>query len=284
MLQIFNDTVLDAEFKDNGYVVVDFLSREKCSALKDALMSMDAGVNKKFYASLWSSDKEYRLKVDALIKGAFAEKVKSLFHSNYAPFFADVLVKKPSLFDKFQIHQDWSFVDESKYISLFIWVPLVDVDKQNGYLQIMEKSHRIFRNIRGANIPQPYDKIKSHIERKYLKGIPLPAGKAVIFSQALIHASPPNRSFNDRVAAGLMMLPKEAPIFHYMRDGNNPTLIRKYAVDYNFFMNYSMGKNFADMLYAKNMSLPQGVTEEGQLPYKEEYLTVAAFDEAYSKA
>ena len=284
MLQIFNDTVLDAEFKDKGYITVDFLNRDECDALYTELMKLDSGVDKKFYASLWSSDKEYRLTVDRLIKAAFTEKVKSLFHSNYAPFFSDVLVKKPSLFDKFRIHQDWSFVDETKYTSLFIWCPLVDVNKQNGYLQIMHKSHKIFNNIRGANIPQPYDKIKSYVERKYLKGIPLPAGKAIIFNQALIHASPPNRSLKARVAAGMMMLPKEAPIYHFVRDNEDPALIHKYSVDYDFFMNYSMGKDFADMLYAKTMVLPQGVKEEGQIGYSERYVTTAEFDDICSKA
>ncbi len=282
LAQIFNDTALDHEFKENGFVTVDILNRDECDALRTKLLKLDSGVKKRFYASLWSSNKEYRLTVDRLIKEAFGKKVKSLFHSNYAPFFSDVLIKKPSFFDKITVHQDWTFVDESQYQSIFIWCPLVDVDKWNGCLQVVPKSHRILRALRGANVPQEHDHIKKYIERKYKKRLELPAGKAVIFTQAMLHASGPNHTLNTRVSAGLLMLPANDKVYHYVRNAAQPNVLNKYVVDYDFFMNYNTGKDFADALYSQTIDTPNGVFQAETVPFKENYLTAEQFDKAYN--
>lgn len=282
LAKIFNDIALDREFKENGYIIVDILSRGECDVLRAELMKLDSGVKKRFYASLWSSNKQYRLTVDSLIKKAFGNKVKLLFHSNYAPFFSDVLIKKPSFFDRITVHQDWTFVDESRYQSIFIWCPLVDVDKHNGCLQVVPKSHRVLRALRGANVPQEHDHIKKYIERKYKKRIELPAGKAVIFSQAMLHASGPNHTFNTRVSAGLLMLPVNEKIYHYVRNASQPNVLNKYVVDYDFFMNYNTGKDFANALYSKTIDLPNGVLESETVNFNENYLTAEQFDKAYN--
>jgi hypothetical protein len=252
MRQIFKNEQLDIQFKELGYIIVDLIDRKTALDLYKTCIQFQSNVNATFYTSLWSSNVEYRKKVDNLILETLKEKVATLFF-DYVPFFGDLLVKQPSLNKDFPIHQDWTFVDEEIFTSAYIWCPLQDVNYLNGNLQIVEKSHKFLDKIRGANVTVSYEKIKDKIASKYLKNIKLKAGQAIIFNQALLHASPPNRSLKTRIAMGLLMLPVEAKVFHYYYD-EKEAVLKRIEADKLFFMTYSENIDFKEGL--KSISYP----------------------------
>lgn len=256
--KIFNDDALDAEFARSGYIVIDAIPTERCKELYSQVKALDSHVDATFYTSLWSSDAEYKRKANQIIFGELEGFAAKVFH-NYRPLFGDLLVKRPSLFKDFALHQDWTFVDESQYSSIYIWVPLQDVNYINGYLQVVRGSHRILDKVRGANVKVSYEDIKPQIAKHHLEGVKLRAGQAIIFSQALLHASPPNRSLNTRIAMGLLMVPKEADLFHYVYDKQGNTLY-KLKVDVDFFLNYSNHIDFSASLEGSAFKLPEGST------------------------
>src|SRR5690606_33637734 len=45
-------------------------------------------------------------------------------------------------------HQDMSFVDESRFRSYAIWIPLVGTSLENGALQVLPGSHLVLDNLR----------------------------------------------------------------------------------------------------------------------------------------
>ncbi len=251
--EIFKCQILDKEFKDNGYVIVNLLDELTAKRLYQEVVNYDSGVQSHFYTSLWSKNEEYRKKVDGLIQEQIGKRISSYFN-NYNPLFGDLLIKKPSLLKDFPIHQDWTFVDEEIYTSIYIWCALQDVNYLNGNLQIVEKSHQYLDKIRGANIQVSYESIKTKIQKKYLKNIPLKAGHAIIFNQALLHASPPNRSFKTRIALGLLMVPNEATIYHYYFN-KNKNKIQRIIADKDFFMRYGELVDFQNALKENNFIL-----------------------------
>ena len=111
------------------------------------------------------------------------------------------------------IHQDITFVDESRYQSLALWCPLVDTDPGNGCLFAAPGSHRWNTGPRGPGTPYPYRALDTAIQKR-LTAIPMRAGSAVIFCQKLFHASPPNRSGGTRVAVTGLVVPQRgaAPV------------------------------------------------------------------------
>lgn len=254
MRKIFKNEQLDIQFKELGYVVVDFMDRKTALDLYKTCIKFESNVNAKFYTSLWSSNVGYRKKVDDLIVQTLKEKATDLFF-DYIPFFGDLLVKQPSLNKNFPIHQDWTFVDEETFASAYIWCPLQDVNYLNGNLQVVEKSHKFLDKIRGANIVVSYEEIKDKIANKYLKSIKLKAGQAIIFNQALLHASPPNRSLKTRIAMGLLMLPIEAKVFHYYYDVEE-AVFKRIEADKHFFMTYSENIDFKEGLKNNSISYP----------------------------
>jgi hypothetical protein len=252
MRRIFNIDNYDKQFKELGYIIVDLIDHTRAKELYNQCVQFESNVDAPFYTSLWSSNLEYRTKVDKLIQETLKNEISELFY-NYSPLFGDLLVKRPSLLKEFPIHQDWTFVDEQEYTSVYIWCPLQDVNYLNGNLQVVEKSHKYLDKIRGANITVSYENIKQKISKKYLKNIKLKAGQAIIFNQALLHASPPNRSLKTRIAMGLLMLPNEAKVYHYFKDSSNND-IKQIEVDKEFFMNYSKNIDFKLNLKENNLS------------------------------
>lgn len=257
MKKIFINEELNIQFNTQGFIVLKQVLKFNFSESYTLFNNLNAGVDGKFYASLWSKDRQYREKVDIEIKKRLEFIIKD-YMFEYESFFGDLLVKKPSLNHTFEWHQDWTFVDEEKFSSVYIWCPLQDVNKQNGCLMVLPRSHLNYKEIRGSNIAPTYNKdtLKEKIKEEAIY-LPLKKGDVVIFNQALFHASPANRTFKNRLAIGLLCLPKNQPIHHYhynLKTKQN----EKYKIDYDFIMNFSNEQNFIDNLYSLKLEKPKG--------------------------
>lgn len=254
---VFKDKNLEKIFKEDGFVILKDAVSFDFKTSYNYFNELQSNVNGKFYASLWSNDRKYRENVDNEIKKRLSI-ISEKYLENYESFFGDLLVKKPSLNHKFDWHQDWTFVDEEKYSSVYIWCPLQDVSKTNGCLMVIPGSHLYYNNIRGSNIKPVYNitdiETLAKEKKQYLS---INKGDVIIFNQSLFHASPPNRTFKNRLAIGLLCLPKNVDIFHY-HFNNEQQKIEKYKIDYDFIMNFSNEQNFIKNLYSLNLQKPKG--------------------------
>jgi hypothetical protein len=136
-------------------------------------------------------------------------------------------------------HQDWSFVEEPLFDSATIWCPLVDVDRRNGNLQVIPRSHLIDHYIRARFMNKPFDAIDPEQMSAMLIDIPMKAGEAIMLNSRLIHASPCNLSGVCRVAASLVIAPAQASLFHWAADPREKMEIKKLAVTEDFFWQFS---------------------------------------------
>jgi len=234
---IFQDKTLQNQFDLHGYIVVDFLSKNEVKALAQAYDPKDFGNPQGFYSTSFSLNEQVKEKLHTLVDELVQSKAANIFNS-FTSLGSCYLSKAPGELGEMPIHQDWTVIDESRYDSITMWVPLQDVNSNNGAMQVIPGSHRFSNALRSPSLPNPLSNIQEEL-RSDLIEVPLNAGQAIIFSQALIHASPANKSEKNRLAVTYGLIPEEAQLLFYH---GVETEIEKHHVPVEFFQQYNNRK------------------------------------------
>jgi ectoine hydroxylase-related dioxygenase (phytanoyl-CoA dioxygenase family) len=230
MEEMFVDKSRQLFFNENGYVLLKgVVSKDVLSALEDVFNKHygEAGVDREFYTTHWSPNEEYRRKISNEVNNLVWPVVSDVLN-NYKAIFGYYLAKFPSQNSTVTLHQDWALVDEAKYTSLSAWLPLVDVNRENGCFQVVRGSHRYFNNPRGMGIEMPYNDYIDYIADNCLEDVPMQAGDLLLFDHKLLHASPPNASNKPRIAAGMVLIPEQAEVLHYFYDEQKSGYFKKH--------------------------------------------------------
>jgi len=229
--RILSDDHLDKALLKEGYVVVPFLDEEAVSGLKTFFHeNHPQGVNG-FYATAHATDIAFRQRMNDRIKEAFAGPIAQYF-SGCKALGGSFVVKSKENTSRLHPHQDWNIVDEDKFRSFNIWVPLVDLNERNGAIRVMPRSHGWVRNFRGPNIPDAFENVQEDIWKR-MKPLHMRAGEALVYDHRLFHASDPNTTDDLRVAAVFGIIPEAAQMFYYFgRDGK----VEVYESSVEFFM------------------------------------------------
>lgn len=246
---IFRYSPLQALFRNEGYVVVPLLSGQDIAELDQLAVQQtpQSEVSLPFYTSIWSDNVLYRESVDAAIKKVLTKALEK-YLLDCQPVFANFMVKNPGDNSQLIPHQDWNFVDEAKYDSVTVWCPLVDVNEENGNLQVIPRSHKLNNFIRGRFFDAPFPQMNNELIDSRLKSLPMKAGEALILNSRLIHASPPNRSRSVRIAASVVMAPLEAELVHYViEDAASKKSYKKLHITPRFFTDYSCYDSLASL-------------------------------------
>ncbi len=226
MISLLKDAIQEGRLVQDGVVKIPFLSDHQLNELRrfHSEIHPNGQLPKVFdniYMTSWCPDLPYKL--------AIKEKLEEVFHQAYERHFQHFrslnhvfIIKNPGKETTFNIHQDWSVVDETQWPSYNIWVPLEDVDEQSGAMWIIKKSHRLTANIRGAGQLFPNYMDAMDQLRPYMVNFPMKAGEALVFRHSTIHGSPPNVSNKPRVVAAASIIPSEAPLrIHFQAIGSN---------------------------------------------------------------
>lgn len=215
--RVFTDDDLQRRFDRDGYVIVDFLSDDEVRTLRTWWESHPDAVNQRPFApSTLSTDVTYRLNVTKLI-GAVYDMPRRGFLDDYRFIVANFLSKVPHGGEVF-VHQDPSFVFDHLYTAVEFWVPLVDVDHDNGCMRVIRGSHRLNTTLRPSEPYFPYDHLSAMMYAECMTELPMRAGQALIFTQMLFHSSLPNQTDAYRVAAGGLYVPTEAQLLYVNPD------------------------------------------------------------------
>jgi ectoine hydroxylase-related dioxygenase (phytanoyl-CoA dioxygenase family) len=232
---IFLNEKLQAEFELNGYVCLPMLNLDEINSLRDHYEKSGIGTQEGFYSSSFSTDEALKEKLERTIQELVSKKTKDLFTS-YKNLGACFLSKAPGQKGEMPLHQDWTVVDENEFDSITIWIPLQDVSPENGAMQVIPGSHRFSTILRSPFFPNPLSGIEEELKAD-LVSVNLKAGEAIIFSQALIHASPANKGINNRIAVTYGLIPQEAQLQFYYK--NELGKGEKYEVPLDFFKQYN---------------------------------------------
>jgi Phytanoyl-CoA dioxygenase (PhyH) len=233
------DPRLEAGLERDGYAVADFLTAEEVARAQAVFDSLDTEVHRQaFGSSLQSSDLDYRRTVDRELKRLFAPHVEPAFNG-YRLCFANFTLKRPmNGLGEMPFHQDPTFVDESRFQSLGIWCPLVDVDEENGCLFVVPGSQRLNLGPRGPFTSFPYEALVPLIRERFLQPVRMRAGQALVFCQKLFHTSPPNRGAALRVCATALLAPAGARLRFYDQKGDR---MEVFEVDDLFYTRHVLG-------------------------------------------
>lgn len=134
----------------------------------------------------------------------------------------DLSVKPPSPASELGPHQDFSLIDERHWRSLYLWIPLVDTDEDNGTLHVVPGSHRFTNAIRSQHVPAVFDEVLPLVHESAVR-LDCRAGDLVLMVSGVVHFSPPNRTDEVRLAAHGIVKPRAAPLVFYYADDETPT-------------------------------------------------------------
>jgi ectoine hydroxylase-related dioxygenase (phytanoyl-CoA dioxygenase family) len=244
MTTIFShDYRLSETFCQEGYVMIGLLSNTEVNSLMAAYCRLRVPGRPGFDATILSRDRTYRQSVDQAIRDLISPPVCALLTEYRVAFCSFVVKSANSIASRVPIHQDWSFVEESRFASLGLWCPLVDVDLHNGCLQVVRGSHKFSPAPRAACTPFAYPEIIPYLEAECLESIPMRAGQALLFDQRLFHCSPPNLSSSERIAATAVLVPHEAKLqYYHLVEPRDPNRIEVFEVEDDFYLSHIPGR------------------------------------------
>lgn len=278
MVPLFKNTAHQDFFEKNGYLLLPALNQEDISQLRDLYGELGIKDEKGygFHVAMDNADKALVQKMVTKITDVALPKVQEYLHETQL-FTASFVVKEPNPQGVVPPHQDWSFVEnEVDHCSVTCWIPLQDVNMDNGCMGVIKGSNHFFESHRPSPSPQVETPLKKHMFTifPFLELIEMKAGEALIFNNKTIHASPPNITNETRLAIGLGFTQKEAEIRHYyLKPGTNDTLL-KYQITPDFFLKYDNSQ--LSELYNKGLAI-DGIGEPEEMPYVFEDLDAEAF-------
>lgn len=249
--RIFKDDAMQARFQKQGFLVVPFIDEAEIKYLNDFFDSLHPDLPKEgFVSGSYSQDFSYKKKASDEIVKVFSKHYERLF-VDYQPFGAAFLFKMPSQNSELAIHQDWTIVDEEKFVALNCWVPLIDVNETNGALQIVPGTHYdALKTLRSPTLPFFFSGNDDVVVEA---SIPMcvKAGEAVILNQSVIHYSRANLSNQIRKAITAGVKSKGTPMqFNYKDNSKHANEIEVFEMPEDFLLSF---KNFASDIFQRPM-------------------------------
>jgi hypothetical protein len=252
---LFKDKILQAELEQNGFIVIPFLNTDEVEKLNLFYSSVHNNQDpphfiEDIHMTTWCTDLEYKLNVSTNLIQLFTEPSNRYF-DKIRRLNNVFIVKKSGKQTSFKVHQDWNVVDETKYQSVNVWIPLQDVDESTGALWVLKGSHKLNRKIRGAGYLFPdYGNYTSELEKAAVL-VKLKAGEAIVFYHSVIHGSPPNMGNKNREAACFSVIPEEAPLCIYFQPEKEKTLEVHQPMD-DFMFHYTELRKQAHLIPPSN--------------------------------
>ena len=156
------------------------------------------------------------LAINKGIKEIVSEPLRAVF-PDYDYFIGHFVAKPANSTDYFSLHQDWNIVDEKRYRSYQVWIPLQFTYPDNGGIFAVAGSHKFFYNFRSGSYGIPFlkfdDKIKSLVT-----DVIVPPGSVYIFQNGLFHGSYPNQTNEKRIAVIANFVEKIAPTYYFHKN------------------------------------------------------------------
>jgi len=243
---IFKDDVLNKEFLENGYIIVPLLEQKQISRLLSFYKELYPDGVKGFFTTTFANNEEHRTKVNNEIRSVSITSLESYF-KDFKTYFSSYIIKAPGEDSELILHQDMTLVDETIFTGINVWTPLIDLDSENGAIQILPKSHRLMPSYRGSSLPDIYDNVKEEVKNLMIPCY-LKAGEAIIFDQSIMHYSPPNLSSIERPVINTFVAHKDAKIRTCYWDKKMQNQIEIFEHDEDFLKKF---ENFGHNIFSR---------------------------------
>ncbi len=261
---IFKDLLLNEKLAGDGFVIVPFLEEVEVERLQNAFHDEIPRPPDGFYATTHEPDSVFKKRISEAIKNEIAE-AGSRWFGQVNLLGGAFISKSPGIKSTLPLHQDWNIVDESLDRSFNIWIPLVDVNEENGAVMVLKGSHNKQETYRGPNLPPVLSGISDEV-LKHMITLPMTTGQALIYDHALWHASPENQTKDIRPAAVLGMIPIDARMKFYYKEDRK---IEEYHATPDFYLTSNPQEG------------PVGLEKIRDIPYAQKELSREEFFSIY---
>ena len=233
----FRDETVQAKFDRNGYVVIDFISAEAAGVIARKFYELHQQIPGGFYSAAFNPDDNFRKEIFDHTEKIFQRALEENFQ-HIKKLGATFLCKAKGEAGKVNVHQDWMVVDEKKFSSATVWVPVLDTNEENGTLRVLPGSHLFFDEFRSNNIPVCYDQHKELIWENMIT-VPVKAGQAFVLNHAVIHGSSANQTNQERLVIAYGVTSENAPLlFYYQNADAKNNRVEKFEMPDDFFLQY----------------------------------------------
>ena len=245
------------KFDEEGYVVLNLFSPNQIDNLIDITSIVDIQSVSDFFYSLIELPSSQNKQIHESISSVILPALDNIF-INYRNIAASFLVKPGNTMSELMLHQDWCYTDETEYNTITCWIPLCDVNEDNGAVFLIPGSHK-FINIRSASYPTERI-LSSEIGNRNCLPINLNVGQMLCFNPAIWHGSYPNKKNINRSVVTTIIMSNEAPFLYFQKQNDQNCDV--YELNDDCFENY-----LNKMAYG---TLPDGLIKVRNINYKHE--------------
>jgi hypothetical protein len=167
--------------------------------------------------SLFNLSPKLSLSLSEKLKKIIVPKLTELFFDFNSMVFS-YIKKDFSTKNEFEFHQDWSYTNRKKHLTLTGWLALHDIDENNGCL-IFTKNYNNFKNIVSSSYKTK--RFKSNmLHNSAIIKVPLKKGEIIFFNPQAFRGSMPNNSNIERRVITFIVKPKKAPFLYFQKLNN----------------------------------------------------------------
>lgn len=258
-VNILVDESQNLQLERDGYAILPFLTKEEVRQLSDFFYANHTQLPDGMYATSHSPDFSLRKQMNDEIQRVCSRAISQHF-KNAKALGATFMAKSKGQNGSIHPHQDWNIVDENKFNSYNVWLPLVDTTIENGTLMLLPNSHTHLKNIRGLNIPSSYENVNQEVW-KFMVPINLKAGEALVYDHRMMHASGLNNTETPRLVIVYGLIPEKAEMrYFYGRNGN----IEEYECSPEYYFNENIlaePQSLKQISSVKNLNPVMGLDE-----------------------
>lgn len=222
---------LALQIERNGYAIIRFLEHTSLTELRNLFDRNHKISQPGFFFSIFNNDAEYRKKMME-VSLSIIQPFLDIFFQDYKVGYSGFVIRGPLDKGELFIHQDPSFIDETKYSPLHLWCPLHDITPDFSPVCVIPGSHRLSSIYRANTIPAPFNSIRNLV-RQYMQPLLPKSGEVILLDPRIIHNSLPNLTKVARASLLVQLFPKEANYFTPYLRGHSLEL---YSLPENYFV------------------------------------------------
>jgi len=232
------DERVERQLARDGYAVLPLLDADRLEALRQVRRDHGSAPDDPstgLFIDTWSSDTAYKAGMHHALAAALAPALsRSLPHHRALSY--THIVKWPGAEGAVVAHRDPSFVDEARFRSLMLWLPLGASTTEAGSLWVVPGSHRWVDALRVHQDPINVDRSITTGSNGPARLVAVPPGHGIVYDHGLLHLSGPNTLATERVAIASPLVPSAAQPLYAVVDGTGAT--RMVEIDERFFLDH----------------------------------------------
>mgnify|MGYP006089270081 CR=1 FL=1 len=228
---ILKNKSAQGQLNEKGYVIVSLLQAEDVLNLTNFYNQNNAELPSGLSATAHNPDFAFRAKMSDFIHETVRVKINEKFN-NIKMLGGTFMSKTKGESGVLPPHQDWTLVDEKEHASYNLWIPLVDVNQNNGSIQVIDGSHKWKEGVRGPNLHGPFAESTDEMWGK-MNTLDMKAGEVLVYDHRLVHSSTENNTDQNRLVVVFGIIPESAEMRIYYLEKNKEVA---YHCSLDFFM------------------------------------------------